>query len=145
MGGVWVETRKSGLVRLNNIWLFLALLGCQTTPSSPTKISFTEAHSNPEQFRGETVKACGFASFGYENNKITKSRSRNRHDSSNGLSVHWLESEPRRDGTERRCVTGLLEPICGWHEFEARTDDIWCFKTGHTYNFQIRLTTLARD
>jgi len=102
--------------------------------------------AKPLQYRGETIKVCGFATKQFENVQITTSRKGAFGNNSVGLGVDWLDEEPGTKRPEPRCVTGLIEPTCGWKNGVPADDkDIICVSTGTIYQWSIRQTELGRD
>ena len=126
----------------------LCLAGCEANSSNPRVLTLNQANSNPVQYRDKLVKVCGMATRQFENVQITEHREGEWRDTSAGLGVHWLESEPRTREPEHRCVTGKLQPLGGWDFYEKQlageTDEI-VVSTGHSYKWVIVQKTLSRD
>ena len=102
--------------------------------------------AKPLQYRGETIKVCGFATKQFEDVQITTSRKGAFGNNFVGLGVDWLDEEPGTKRPEPRCVTGLIEPTCGWKNGVPADDkDIICVSTGTIYQWSIRQTELGRD
>jgi len=99
------------------------------------------------KYRDTLIKVCGFATKQFENVQITESRDDNwRQKKVAGMGVEWLEQEPYTEAPEQRCVTGFLEPTCGWETFDTdEYEDLICLSTGHSYEWRINQVTLSRD
>jgi len=72
-----------------------ALTACQTIPNPLDSEPLSNVAAKPLQYRGETIKVCGFATKQFENVQITTSRKWAWGDNSVGLGVDWLDEEPR--------------------------------------------------
>ena len=121
----------------------VCFVSCQLDSSYAIERSLSSVSGGDPKYRDTLVKVCGFATNEFENVQISDSRVGDWRETSAGLMVEWLDSEPRTNGPEQRCVTGLLEPMCGWDEYE--NTDLICRSTGSSYNWKIRQTHRARD
>lgn len=120
---------------------------CQTTSFPADSLPLSEVNADPLKYKDELIKVCGYATNQFENVQITQNRDRDWRDIQvAGLAVDWLEKEPRTRSAEKRCVTGLIEPTCGWENgVPADENDIICLSTGSVYQWSIRQTMLSRD
>lgn len=101
--------------------LLFGLCACQTIGPKATKLTLAEANKNGAQYRGQTVKVCGYATNQFENLQITEFRKDGYGDEKGAsLCVTWSKDEPTTNGPEKRCVTGKLEPKMGWENYERK-------------------------
>ena len=104
-------------------WLTVLSFGicaCQTIGPQARKITLAEANENGANYRDQMVKVCGYATNQFEDVQITELPRRRFGDKGVVLGVNWSEKEPRTDGAEKRCITGMLVPIGGWENYEQK-------------------------
>ena len=100
------------------------------------------------KYRDTLVKVCGLATNQFENVQISEHRDGDWRGTIPGLGVKWLDREPYTEGPEQRCVTGLLEPTCGWGDMNPDATDYKapiCISTSTVYQWSIRQTELGRN
>ena len=136
--------------------LAFGLAACQTI-DRPKTISLKKANETPAQHRDNVVKVCGLATKQFENVEITVSRHHEKEwmisptglVSPTGLGVDWMREEPYTKEPEKRCVTGFIEPTCGWGGNIPQNNENYeapvCVSTGTVYQWSIRQTVLKRD
>ncbi|MEM6901241.1 MAG: hypothetical protein AAF583_15910 [Pseudomonadota bacterium] len=125
----------------------LSLIGCASTDLPADGRAVDEVANNIDDFaRDEVVKVCGWATNQFENAQVTKHRQGrwNKGATQTGLGVFWLQTEPRTDGPEHRCITGRIEPNCGWDWYDNRNENQICISTGTSFNWSVRQTALSR-
>jgi len=123
------------------------LVGCYSF-AKPFEIALPGENGPNLKYREKLVKVCGLATKQFENVQITEHRDGNWRGNTRGLGVRWLDGEPCTEAPEERCVTGFLEPSCGWETFdnhEEDYDDLICLSTGHGFQWRINQVTKARD
>jgi hypothetical protein len=134
-----------GIAILTTSLVFLP--ACQSISFPADAKPLSEVNAAPLKYKDKLIKVCGYATNQFENLQITENRDRDwRDEPTAGLAVDWLEEETRTDGVEKRCVTGQIEPTCGWeHGLPGDNNDIICLSTGSIYQWKIRQTQLGRN
>lgn len=127
---------------------FCLFSACQTLSAAPDVLSLRDINLQPQTYRGQPVKVCGFATNKFENVQITESEEIGLPSEVAGLSVEWLDTEPMTVGSKYRCITGVIEPTCGWKSYDEAqlaSKDYYCLSTGTIYQWGIRQTNLSKD
>jgi len=142
LGRVWFEARESGLgLRFKFAVLLLGgifLVSCEDN-SYAIERSLAGANGGDPKYRDTLVKVCGFATNEFETSQISEFKSDNPLEMGERLAVVWLKSEAQTEGAKKRCIFGLLEPMCGWDEYES--PDLICESTDSRYEWKIRQTS----
>ena len=107
--------------------MLLSVTGCSAFGPPADAVDFLEADENPQQYRGQTIKLCGWVERSV-NRHGPSLRSRNPRkptddasDQSFGLVL--MRGQPTVGASRFRCVTGELEPsdACGgWIAHDRR-------------------------
>ena len=121
------------------------LVACNSL-AQPIEIELPGENGPDLKYRDTLIKVCGLATKEFENVQITEHRDANWRGDANGLGVNWLDKEPYTEAPEQRCVTGFLEPTCGWETFDSdEYEELLCLSTGYSFEWRINQVTLARN
>ncbi|MEP4051613.1 MAG: hypothetical protein ABJN22_05150 [Litorimonas sp.] len=104
-------------MKSTTVWLTVLASGlsaCKTFGPEAQNITLAEANENGANYRDKIVKVCGWATKQFEDVRITELPRKRFGDEGVVLGVNWSQKEPRTDGAEKRCITGMLVPKGGW-------------------------------
>ncbi|MEM7661098.1 MAG: hypothetical protein AAF292_02520 [Pseudomonadota bacterium] len=124
------------------------MTSCISSPLPSDGLTVTDVVSRLDSFeRDEETKVCGWAANAFENSQVTSRRKSfwNSDENDVGLGVKWLKEAPQIKRARWRCITGLLEPNCGWDNQDDGPTETICISTATAFDWSIRQTSLDQN